>query len=288
MKKKSFLLSVAIILGGITPSVAQTKTIAIADVQTRKAVPYATVLSVEKKEGIYANENGIFERHKFNKVKITAIGYKDTVFNTHNIKDTIYLTPVIYNLSGVTITSTNTKEYLLGYFNEKKYTTHHCSSGIEIATYIANINNDENYIIKKIIFAAANPYEYQPSVFRIKIYNATTNKEIGNLLNNKDLIYNSLITSKRTVIDISSLNIRLPKEGIFISVEWLGIQNQKDNITYSYSKEPIAPLIYTTERIKNPIVYIRQNLGLEWNLFNTKETLKVLKSPQTFCISISN
>lgn len=288
MKKKSFLLSVAIILGGITPSVAQTKTIAIADVQTRKAVPYATVLSVEKKEGIYANENGIFERHKFNKVKITAIGYKDTVFNTHNIKDTMYLTPVIYNLSGVTITSTNTKEYLLGYFNEKKYTTHHCSSGIEIATYIANINNDENYIIKKIIFAAANPYEYQPSVFRIKIYNATTNKEIGNLLNNKDLIYNSLITSKRTVIDISSLNIRLPKEGIFISVEWLGIQNQKDNITYSYSKEPIAPLIYTTERIKNPIVYTRQNLGLEWNLFNTEETLKVLKSPQTFCISISN
>ena len=267
--------------------VGQHKKITIQDINNKQAIPYVSVIFKDTLTGMYANEKGEFSCSISKSVKLTCIGYKDTVINISNNPSVVYMKPVIYVLDAIKIMPSN-KEYTFGFFHLPARESVHFvgNAGCEYALYIPNTEN-RNLVIKKIVIGAQEHKKLRVndedthSVFRVNIYKVKSSHKIGELINTQQLLYGSKILKEKTVLDISHLGLTLPPEGVFVSIEYLGKQISHNNIAYeqtplNYLLEPSLNVVKKTKELPY-ILYTKHNLmGLDWTPFN--EGL--------FCISI--
>jgi hypothetical protein len=242
-------------------------------------IPFGTIVIKNGSKGYYTNEKGISDQIKIgDTITISSIGYDSKTLIIEQPVQKVYLNPKIYYINVITIKPHKEKSKLMGYFRNsvKKDLVIGFKSGTELAVKIPNTAHVTGIINKIYLFVSFNylqakHYKNFTSIFKINIY-SIDGDNVGDLLNAKQLIFNSNILKNKTIIDISQYNIAMPEDGAFVAIEWVGIVNeQTKQIEPIYTQ--IDPSIGLTTQPKGCIVYKRDVLREnKWKRYTSEDT----------------
>lgn len=220
----------------------------VCDALTRKGIPYATVKVLNKPEGVYANEYGMFriEANLSDSLLVTCVGYKPAKLLIGSV-DTIFIQPVVIALDEVQVSAKKRKEKCFGYYNTKKFAI--MLGGklqFEVATKIFIPQEYVSYQIKKIKIKNQNRKESNP--VRLHIYSQGKDGLPDKELLTEDIIINDWIKANGE-IDLARLDLVLSERVLFVGIEWIeGVENRKigysTSIGFGFTKQLPEKLTY--------------------------------------------
>lgn len=244
--KKLFLLYFLFILS-INFSYSQSKKLIILDSISNLPVKYANI-NLLNGFGIFSNENGKLNISDINvkSIEISHISYESKKLDLRKKNDSvIFLTPKIIKLNEIVIAqknlniikSVNTKPKKHSNYKEMYFS----SIGFKLAFKINAYENKINFLrsIEIPLFKKANDetkklyseklYPYKTLV-KIEILESIDDKPGENLYDyiNYEIINSDLIND--SFVSIFEKNIRIPVEGLFVSVTFIGKVNYKNEL----------------------------------------------------------
>lgn len=261
----SFLFPVILIFCSST-SVGQIKISGIiVDAETKKAISYATVINVSIRQGVYSTVNGEFELlvNKGDSIKLSCVGYNPInicyKLSKNNEFDTFYLTRRSHELTKVFVSPVDWsryKEKKMGYAGTKSYCHVVGVTGLEYAIYIPNT--------KKILDAYIYELQYKirkfkPGAVAIRLHLYAVNSDNSPSVELLDSNYVETLAGEMDKIisfNISPLKIKLPPDGIFIGIEWLGTYDPNTNSIFS--EQVIEPMIGFNFKSEDSITFERR------------------------------
>lgn len=207
--------------------------------ETKEKIPYVNIWVENENIGTTSNEKGEFKL-EIDSAKIilfSAIGFETKKISSDLIKETLELKPLLTELDEVIISSKkSTQELIIGEFKKSKI-NHYFGCGIKpwiTAKYFKyNDKYDNTPFLKKIRILTRS--DVKDSKFNIRLYGKNENGEPENYIYDQNIIGIAKKGKKTTEIDISELNIEFPKNGFFIAIEWLIIEDNK--YEYKYTME---------------------------------------------------
>jgi hypothetical protein len=212
----------------------------IRDIKTNEPLPYATIGALHKQYGCYADTSGkfiLFYSDENDSLIITYLGYKNinTTIKDLQKKANIYLESNTIQLNDVIVNpkKVRKKEMELGYFVKKYSMLQVPSYAINIyATFIPFPKDGANVIMKSLRFSYCLATRNSP--LRVHILKVKDNGEPGDDMINENIIFsnykpNRALSSSVAVIDISKYNILMPKNGVFIALEWINLDRTPVN-----------------------------------------------------------
>lgn len=217
-------------------SFCQLKSVVI-DYESKEKIPFVNIWVENENIGTTSNENGEFEL-EINSPKVivlSAIGFETKKISSDLIEKKIELKPLITVLDEVVISSKKkTKELIIGEFKKSKI-NHYFGCGIKPWITARFFEYKDEY--KKTSFLRSirllTKSEIKSSKFNIRLYDINENGEPENYIYDKNIIGIARKGKKITEIDISGLNIEFPKNGFFIAIEWLIIEENKHEYKYT-------------------------------------------------------
>ncbi|TAE19826.1 MAG: hypothetical protein EAZ95_01055 [Bacteroidetes bacterium] len=255
------------------PATILAQDIQILSQKDKKAVPFANIVYLANDSiigGTYSNEEGkarlqLAERVNF--IAVSSIGYQTLKIAKKDINSQIYLVENIAELAEITLNPQKLTTKYLG--NPIKNTHHfwHFNSGSEKILFIENTFKEEK-IIKSFSFFLKKFDNVLP-VFKVvfytcvngypaKIYNENTTNNVFVLDKNE---------KNKVKLDIEKMNIILPKEGVFVGLEYVGIVDKDtknimaDNHFYTAAMEKkpsgISIAVATKKSETKPLFYTK-------------------------------
>jgi len=242
--------------------------IIVIDSLTRQPIPYVSIAFTKSKNGTYSNNAGIFSKPIGNRIYMSCVGYHSKYASVSSSTDTILLTPKLYEIPEIIISkNSKPKDLEIGYAKEEPEFAKSNSSGGEIAVLISDSKGIGMHINKVLLRISKKDYALKSnnidftSVFMINFYNATDNMEVGEQINKDRLILKSDQLTKRTIFDVSNLNLQMSRNGVFVGIEWIGKENIQNNDLYVITENLLEPFIQTTFKVKNSVVYEKNKLN---------------------------
>ncbi|MDI1316282.1 hypothetical protein [Flavobacterium sp.] len=197
-------------------------------------VSYANIWKEDK---MYATSDslGVFkvdEKHLNSDFKISAIGYKTTYFRIKNTDKTIYLEPEVIQLYEVRVVKRTNKDIVkLG--KAKRGTSSYAvqfddKTGM-CAKYFPNQSNKG--FINKVKFCATSSAKNR--TVNLIFYSVRDNGEPDKILNTE----NNIIRLKKGthVLEVDVSDLDFPKEGLFVVVQHLLLEQNKNYAKPYYS-----------------------------------------------------
>ena len=198
----------------------------ILDSSTKEPIPYVNIWVSGDNNGTTADENGNFSLaiNSDNSITLSAVGYEKMSLKGKDVSDVIYMRPKIIELNEVIIErSKNIHTLKIGSLKKPKMTH-----------YIAMVEDfpvmHSNYYPYKEDYAAT-PYlkslklitfsEVKSAIFNLRFYTADKNGKPGEFLCDENIICEAKKGKHTNTIDLSKYNIKFPKSGVFVTVEWL-------------------------------------------------------------------
>lgn len=230
---------------------------------SKMGIPYASILYLDsdsQKSG-YTDSLGFYKFKSTNdQIQISSIGYKTLILNFSSLSNNfvIGLEPVNYILNAVEIKLKEvkkTKTIRLGYFKDKVFDAPLWSLGKPspnktfnyVAQYVANNKKNYSLHITKLLYNLSNhprpvliakglyKGKCQSDLFRIHLFMVD---EITKMPTKELLVENNIIKNDCTIdnliIDISEQNIIMPKNGVFVGLEFIDIQRSSNNTFFPY------------------------------------------------------
>ena len=196
----------------------------VCDAHTRKGIPYATVKVLNKPEGAYANDNGMFliKATRSDSIMVSCIGYKPARLILSKA-DTIFLQPVVVALDEVKVNAKKRKEKSFGYYYTKKNMRFGSQIQIEHAIKLIVPQEYISYRIKKVKIKCGNRKD--SNLVRLHIYSMGKDGMPDKELLPKDIIVNNSV-KMNDEIDISDLNLVLSDRELFVGIEWIEPYNK--------------------------------------------------------------
>lgn len=216
----------------------------VVDSNTMLGIPFANIWVENTQTGTTANENGefIIDNSIGQTIIISSVGYESKKIQISDIQTIIELIPEVVELKEVIIASKKGKtKNTIGKFKDS-----------EIGFYYAANNNPE---IKARFFpfdslALKTPFldkiklriysEIKKAKFNIRLYSIDAAGKPSHNLNEQNIIGIAKKGENNIEIDLSNLNIIFPEEGLFVSFEWLIIDENEYKISF--------PIPNSTER----------------------------------------
>lgn len=246
---RTIILMAITILNGLL-SAAQVKAV-IVDGISKEKIPFVNIWVEGENIGTTSNEEGEFELNvtDTNKVIVfSAIGYVTTKMSVGNIDKEVILMPHSTILQEVVIRpKKGTKTLRVGQF-KKAGINQFYGSGVTpwmMANYFIYENAyDEIPYLKKIRLFTQS--QIKNATFNIRLYIPDKNGDPGDYLYGENILGVAKKGDNITEVDLSQLNIQFPKEGFFIAMEWLIIESNKYDYTYTHtgSKEKFDGIRY--------------------------------------------
>jgi hypothetical protein len=253
------------------PSIIFAQEIQILSQKDKKAVPFANITYLADDSvvgGTYANEEGktiltLAERVNF--IAVSSIGYQTLKIAKKDINSQMYLVENIAELAEIRLNPQKLTTKYLG--NPVKNTHHflHFHAGSEQIILVENTFKEEKFIKSFSFFL--KDWDNLTNVFKVVFYtnvNGSPAKVYGD--NVKDNIF-VVKKNKKITLDIQKMNVLLPKEGLFVGLEYVGfIEHDTKNInttnsfyTLDKKKKPtgISIALATIKSEKAPFVYTR-------------------------------
>ena len=193
----------------------------------RETLSFTNIVSLKKQNGAVTNTKGIFLLHNLNKddtLKISNIAYQSKLVSVKTLEknDTIFLTENIKTLDEVIITNVgNFKiDQDLGFLNFKTNASFDLKPGGQIAVFIEN-KSDRKRWIKEVSFKAKTQGKCKCGIrIRLMKPDSTEKRPFLDLLND-NVIVNSDKLKRINRINLSDYRILMPKNGVFVVLEWL-------------------------------------------------------------------
>jgi len=212
----------------------------ICNSKTGEPISYACVAFVEIQKGTSSLENGEFM------IEIDSNEIKNTLFisclnfqsTTISIKDflnysnkKILLEPATYQMAEVKVTPKESIELIINKLKKSKIRCFMGNTGLPFIYARYFEYNEEFQYLSSIHIYCESHFGNKKSKVRLRIYEPDT---LTNLPS-KDLVNKEIIvvlkSGKINEIDVKEYNIRVPKNGIYIGVEYLIIPENK----YTYT-----------------------------------------------------
>ena len=241
-------------------------------------IPFSHIIIKNKKDGTISDQNGIFEIYcsENDTLTISSIGYKrKSCLCIKSLvvvlkEDVVSLDEVVVNSEKMTYT-----EKRLGNYNSKNVGTQIALS--EAAIFIDNQDKISGLLVGLIFKLSKLRFnrgvdrnkallKNKELLIRANIYKKSNTEFPGNTIDIGDLI--AKINKRQQVIkfDLSHHSISFPKEGLFISIEFLGYFDDKEfipiNIISRKGLLQFAPLL--SDGHLTPNSYLRNSVGGSW------------------------
>ncbi|PTN00998.1 carboxypeptidase-like protein [Mangrovibacterium marinum] len=246
----------------------------VVDSHSGKPIPYANIWVLNTDRGTSSSVNGDFilkidnEFKSLKKLKITAIGYFDTIIDISEIRDTIFLKPREYNIEEITIFPQMRNSLIVNPISKKTDKSYWICSNTPsiIGRYFKYQDSFDttSFIGKIIVYSKKSLRKYD---FNLHLYEYDTlNHRPGN-----DLIKeNILVTTEskfgfgftENVIDISRFKLQFPQNGLIIGLEWIMTkENSYDETSFegnfTYKEKKYGPdFLVTNETENNRFLYM--------------------------------
>lgn len=225
-----------------TMGYSQVKGVVI-DAETKEKIPYVNIWVENESIGTTSNLKGKFEiAIQLNSpmfILFSAIGFETRRISSDSLRDVIELKPMVTELDEVVITpKRRTQKLTIGKF-KKSEINHNFGCGTEpwiVARYFPyqDVFNRTPFLEKIRVLTNS---DIKDARFSIRLYDVNGKGEPEGYIYDKNLIGLAHKGIRITDIDFSELNIRLPKKGFFIAVEWLIVDENR--YAYNYAmKDP--------------------------------------------------
>jgi len=214
------------------------QTCEVRDFLTKESLPFATII-LDNENGVYTNENGMFQLdNKYKSIRISYVGYEDYNAEIKDLKDTIFLKPISYNIEEVTITNNKNPPKKIGYL---KNSMKKCGTSLPLSPkgeqiiVLTPTNKDiiDSYIEKvefplnkvKHYNKTDKLYKNAPAVVRINIYTVENNLPKQQIFSSKPIKF--IMSDKEIVsVDVSEEMIKIPEQGLCFGIEMIGRINE--------------------------------------------------------------
>jgi len=204
----------------------------VLDSKTKEPIPYVNLSFLNTLKGTSTDEKGHFfldipENLLQNKVHISSLGYKDSIIVSESLykSKVFHMVEESFELDEVVISESLGNSDVLNPINSYSLTSGFSSSSTPwvLALYFPNIGNTKKYVEKITVFFQKDPkFERESSKFRLRVYDVNPiTKEPERDLVRKSLVLESTKEKDYVILDLSTLNIEIPREGIYIGLEWL-------------------------------------------------------------------
>ncbi|MEP2279214.1 carboxypeptidase-like regulatory domain-containing protein [Maribacter sp.] len=257
------------------------------DDKTKTAVPYANISFLKTLKGTSSDEEGYFyidvpESYLEREVHISALGFKDTIMPAKVIseKKKIYMREETFELEEVVVSQSLGDSRVLNPVSSYSIKSGFSSAETPwvLALYFPNIGAAKKYLQKITIHVQQNSkFKRASSKFRLRVYDVDEKtREPNNDLIRKSIILESSTEEDYVSIDLSSMDIRMPDEGVYIGLEWIFLPYNWYTNTYKHAitnkkvvEDRFAPTfaaVYQKNQNFKTMVY---GMG-EWNDFAIK------------------
>ncbi len=254
---------------------AQTKGV-VKDSISEKPIPFVSVWSENQNIGTTSEENGEFTintNEKSKKLVFSALGFEKKTIKVTDAKN-VKLVPVEYQLDEVVISkSRKSRELEIGKTDNTICQAFDNGPRIDVKFFPYSSNYKRTKYIKQLTLYTDSRIEN--ATVRIHFYDADENGFPNKELLQKDRI---VIVRKGTInqlIDVSDLNLTMPKKGLFVGFEKLIIEKNKleKTVTNSNTNETKIQTTYYPFILYN---YVERDFlftysGGKWN----KQTMNV-------------
>lgn len=214
----------------------------IKDMETKLPVSYATV-SFGNGNGIFADDEGLFVFTKklypdVDTLYISALGFKDLKVSTLSLGNTLFMEAQADLLDEVMIQVNSNRKYKIErikpFLDDDYYNCWLPTIESEIAVLFLN-DGDEDKDIDKLKFPIAleskdwnkrnkanSDKKSFSTLFKVRLY-YNDQGQPGKAMTNQTIVFNATEHDGDVYeLDMDSYNIRIPKEGFFVSVQVLG------------------------------------------------------------------
>ncbi|MCF4101890.1 carboxypeptidase-like regulatory domain-containing protein [Gillisia sp. M10.2A] len=209
----------------------------VIDSNTNNAISFTSIWMENGNSGTTSDKNGIFQLNKTGNSEIvvfSAIGYETKRVEYNLLVDNISLNPILETKNGKLISSRKKRRAKdIGQYNKsniKRFFGASNSPGMTARFFEYNNSYSKTPFLNKITVLTSS--DIPRAKFLIKLYNKDSTGKPGDFLYNKNIIGIARRGKRSTKIDISDLNIKFPKNGLFVAIEWLIIEDNK--FEYSY------------------------------------------------------
>jgi hypothetical protein len=257
------------------------------DCKTKETIPFVNLSFLNTLKGTSSDEEGHFfmdlpSSFLEQQVHISSLGYKDTIVDAGLVfkAKRFSLVPESFELNEVVVSEALGNSDVLNPISSYSVKSGFSSSSTPwvLALYYPNIGQQKKYLDKVTVFFQNNlEFKREASKFRVRVYDVDkeTKKPTKDLLR-KSLVLEADVAKDYVSLDLSPLQIQMPREGVYIGLEWLFVpsnwykNSSKHNITNELLVEDrFAPTfggVYTKNQNFKVMVY---GMG-EWTDFVVK------------------
>lgn len=222
----------------------------IFDKETKEKISYVNIWIENENIGTTSNENGAFfiDNSKGEILILSSLGYETMKINLKEVPSKIFLIPKSYELDEVIVsTKKESKEKIIGAFQDSEIGFYYATEkNPEIKARLFNYETSysETPYLKSIKFRVYS--DIKKAKFNIRFYSVGDNGQPNKPIYAKNIIGISKKGTKNLEIDLSDLNIYFPEDGLFVSYEWLIIEENefKTSIPIKNSNKKIEKTLY--------------------------------------------
>lgn len=257
----------------------------VVNAETLEPIPYVNIQVENVKEGFSTDLNGRFKINEVmgDNIVFSAIGFETYKEELKWISDTVFLDPIAYPLEEVEILSEDDKELEIGDIDGPKlsYSYNNCLGSDIIANYFPFYTQYvKTPYLKEITFWFDDQKAKDPIV-NIRVYSSDKVGYPSKPLIDKNLIIEVSKHRKKHTLDLQNHYIKFPKDGLFIAIEWLALdQNLFSTRSDLYGENSCySPKVYGhTKDVGRKVFVYRLGEWLEvkspgFNQFQIKITL---------------
>jgi hypothetical protein len=234
----------------------------VLDALSKKGIAFATVYGTYTHKGAYTTDDGKFATSlsKKDSLEVTCIGYEKLTkawYPGHF--DTIFLRPLVIELSEVKLLSIDKSKFnqeTLGFAGKKSNTLFGGSTGLEFAVFIENKDRCSDCLISKLNYQIKKSGWDSAVAIRLHLFESASDGSPGReLLDSNYFVILAGVINGIVSYDVSDFKIKLPLNGIFIGLEWLGTYTNSNTVLFNSAVEPMIALnnkadeLFSFERI---------------------------------------
>lgn len=204
----------------------------VVDAISGDPIPYANLSFLNSLKGTSSDEQGYFhleipESFLDKKVHISSLGYKDTIAvgGTVQLAKTVKMVEDTYELDEVVVAQSLGESQVMNPISSYSIKSGFSSAATPwvLALYFPNIGAAKKYLeTVTVFFRKETKFKREFSKFRLRIYDVDpkTKKPRRDLVQ-KSMVLETSADKEFVSLDVSEMGIKMPREGIYIGLEWL-------------------------------------------------------------------
>jgi hypothetical protein len=215
----------------------------VKDSLSGKPIPYVNIWVENENIGSTSEENGTFfinTNTKGKKLIFSTLGFEKKIVKASQASE-VYLKPTAYSLEEVVISkSIGTKSVEIGKTKNEMYQAFDNGPKIDTKFFPYFPSYKKTKYLKQVTIYTDSRIE--DAIIKIHFYNVDSNGYPGEELLDKDFVVTVKKGTRVNRFDLTKLNLKFPKNGLFVGFEKLMIEKNKTEKTITDLNTNIAQI----------------------------------------------